>query len=1074
MSEAAVRLPDAEARRRIAADLDTNFLVEAGAGSGKTTGLVDRMLGLVVSGKARVEQIAAVTFTRKAAAQLRERFQVELEKALAKAADPAVRGRLEQALAGMDRSFLGTIHSFCARLLRERAVEAGVDVDFRELEELEDALVAEGAWQDYLEVLRLQGSAEWGLLDAADVQPADLLPLYRALVASPDIEPYRQEVPRPHLAPVAEALRRFVAEAERRLPARPEKGWDDLQELLRRVIRLSRVLDLSDDRHLLRVLGLLTRKPRMTQNRWPSPQAGKEAADWLAEFQARHVVPTLTAWREYRHGLLLKFVLPAVEHYAERRREMGVLSYQDLLMGAARLLRQHPHVRRYFAGRYPYLLVDEFQDTDPVQVEIVMLLAGEPVTEPDWRRVRPRPGSLFVVGDPKQSIYRFRRADIAVYNEFKERLVAAGGEVLVLTANFRSVPSVLSWANRVVGDLLPPEPDRYQAAAAPLDTVRPTPGAGIFHGVYTLTVPPVGSRRGEDIARADAEQIAAWIAWACKGNVRLPRSEEELAAGAGSPATPGDFLILTWNRRFLTVYAEALEKYGLPFALAGGSGLGSVEEVQQFLVLLRAIADPDDGVLTLAALRGLFFGLPDDLLYRFRTAGGRLHYLRQQPEPVAQAGEFTPVMAALAQLKEFWFLSRNLPAPAAVEQILNALGVVPYLAGGELGDSRAGNLLKLLELVRAGEPGGFAATVERLAEILENADLEEGQLRHGATGVVRLMNLHKAKGLEAPVVFLADPAPLRSPDPSQHVERSAGGAVGYYLVVRSRRYQDEVLAQPPGWEEKQADEQRFAEAERRRLLYVAITRAQAALVVSRYPASDSGPWSLLTTWLDPMPELPKPAGVAPVDRAEASVSPDEVSRALAAVAAAKAAAAMPGYRQMTVTEHAKGGAEPPPWHETEDGVSWGTAVHRLFEALGRDPARQDLPELAARILAETGRPIEETDRLLGVAETLRASPLWARVVAAPARHCEVPLAGVLEDGVLLTGTADLVFREGDGWVLVDYKSDAMAAGEQDAFARFYAPQLRAYARLWELATGEPVRETVIYFTALGEAWPVGD
>jgi len=1045
-------------RKRLERDLRTNFLVEAGAGSGKTSQLVKRMLALICEGEAAVTNIAAITFTRKAAAQLRERCQVRLEEEYRKAIPGVHFDRLGDALRDLDRCFIGTVHAFCSHLIRERALEAGLDPGFTEVEGVEETLLEQASWSEYLDQVRLFGDGRLAALMRLGVNPTDLQALYSRLAAAPDVTAVCTDVPAPDLEPARAAVSAFLTQAAARLPqAPPPGGWDPLQKVLRQAIGLARVLDLQEARSLVRVLMVLDKaSAKPTLNRWPTATEAREVEATFLGFRLEWAVPTLQVWREYLYPILIRFALPGVGLYAQRRRERSLLNFQDLLMTATALLRDHPHVRRYFARRYTHLLVDEFQDTDPIQAELMLLLTGEPSTETDWRQVSPRPGALFVVGDPRQSIYRFRRADITVYQQFKERLVTAGGEVLHLTANFRSVQAIGTWVDPIFQHLLPVAANPYQAAYGPMHTTLANPAQAVFHGIYQIKVPRMNRHAHALIANHDAARVA----WACAGNVQLARTPDEVAEGIDPAARPGDFLILATRRDWLACYARALETYGVPFTVTGGRGFGEGEEITELLTLLQAVADPEDTVALVGALRGRYTGLPDDLLYRFRKAGGWFHYVRPQTDLVG----CEVVLEALERIRRYGQLARQLPPAAAIEAIVADLGIIPFALSGEMGGSRAGNLLKAVELLRATQAADLAEAIAQFETILETGDVAEGQVGAESVNAVRLMNLHRAKGLEAHVVFLVDPS--ESPDhaPTAHVRRSEEGSVGYYLAQRQRGYQVERIAQPVGWAQWEAEDAKYDAAERLRLLYVAATRARSAVVVSRYPDKEEGPWAPLSQWVQGVPELPV-VEVTPVVREVAKVDALELAEALEAVEEARSSAAQSAYTSERVTDRVHAG-EKPPWQETEHGQSWGTAVHECLEGLAREPERQDLLDLSRRALVSAGRDEAEAEGLVGVIHLWMATPLWVRAAASAERYAEVPVSA-MDGPAMVSGTVDLVFREAGGWVIVDYKTDTFAPGDLEAFVRFYGPQLQEYARLWREAVGEPVSEAYLYFAGLG-------
>ncbi|HSH75200.1 MAG TPA: UvrD-helicase domain-containing protein, partial [Longimicrobiales bacterium] len=447
-------LPDADARDSIANDLEKNLLVEAGAGSGKTTALVTRMVALVETGMATVDEIASVTFTRKAAAELRERFQTQLEERLADlrgaSVDDLAIERLAAALDDIDRGFIGTIHSFCARLLREHPLEVGLDPSFEELALEERLTLRRRFWQAYLERLTRDSDPILEDLAAAGLRPLALYGLYDRLVDNPDVhfpvesaEPASDE----ELEATREELEGIVDTARELMPERePDRDWDGLQRKLRRLHFTRDVTGWREPPHFYAALGTVC-KPgpgghRIVQKRWKDKALAKALCERVNAFgvgdtPARRL---LQRWYTHRYALAIRLASRAAEAFAAHRRKNGYLDFQDLLVLTAELLRGRPGVRRGLGRRYRRLLVDEFQDTDPLQAEIMMLLASDPADDggpdseagsdgedepkgssdrrdgsPDWRLAAPRPGALFVVGDPKQSIYRFRRADIQLY-----------------------------------------------------------------------------------------------------------------------------------------------------------------------------------------------------------------------------------------------------------------------------------------------------------------------------------------------------------------------------------------------------------------------------------------------------------------------------------------------------------------------------------------------------------------------------------------------------------------------------------------------------------------------------------
>ena len=1061
--------PDQDARDRIVGALDRSMLVEAGAGSGKTTSLVDRAVALVSTGTARVEEIAAVTFTRKAAAELHEKFQERVERGLADAdAAAEVRERLNQALRRIDRAFIGTIHAFCARLLRERPIEAGLDPGFREMTGPDELEMRRDFWLRELERMRRRSDPLLDAIEETGLRTENLYHCFGVVGDNADVEFPPGNAERPEAAAVKavrEDLVRLLEEVRPYLPREePEKGWDPLQQRIVNVRFSHDVIGWDSEPNFFEALGILMEGSKAAyQSRWGGRKEGKVVANkFQVAFEAYCVDDgpahrALDQWWAWRYTRAIRFATAVAAAYRRERLETGRLTFQDLLMEAARLLRDSPDARKDLGRRFRYLLVDEFQDTDPVQAEVLFLLAAEDPTERDWRAAVPRTGALFVVGDPKQSIYRFRRADIEVYEEVRgrfEELQREGlAEIVSLVANFRSTRPIEEFVNRRFGTLFPERSNRRQAAYAPLRIHNDDPDRG---GVTWYEVDCEKTNQ-LTVAEAEAELLASWIAG------RIARRERRA----------GDFLILPYLRRFLTVYARALEARGVPVQVTGGDLLID-EEIHELRLLLDALIDPDNSLLTVAALRGLFFGLDYEQLVQHRLAGERFRFHREPSD------ESTEVGCALARLRGWWLLARRAPADIAVSTIVDEIGLLPYAATGELGGARAGSLAFVIDTVRAAALEGRTSLRDAMGAL--DAVLEAGEaeapLEPGRRDVVRIMNLHRAKGMEAPVVVLAHPTGKSTWEPHKRVDRRGDRAEGWLQVVRPlNRWQFRVLAQPIDWREHAAEEQEFEAAEAVRLLYVAATRAREELVVARFRPKDAECWwaPFFASLEEAGPGLDLKVE-APPPRPESDVEPAVVRRRIEEVTASRASRGVPSYRAATVSDLVKG--EGVRLAGRGRGRDWGSAVHQALDAVGRGAAGETLARVCRAALLENGRPSnggepDELDELISLVEAVARSPLLARARRAERLLSETPFARPRRlDGTggplpgVVEGVIDLVFHEPDGWVVADYKTDEVRdPAEWERRLAAYRAQVDLYAECWEALTGEPVKERVLYLTA---------
>lgn len=1054
-------LPDQAARDLIEREFDLNLLVEASAGSGKTESLARRMAAGIAAGRYTVDGMAAVTFTRKAAAELRGRFQLELERRLREEADIGRRERIETALSQLERLFAGTIHAFCAHLIRERPVEAGVAPGFTEQDEGEDAEFRTRAWRDYLDRERVRGAPELREVQETGLSAGDLDEAFETVCTFSDVTfpPGNGQAPDP--APARRALVQFWKRLEPELPPISPDTTCPVQKAARRfrgrfrvVAGRSRPATLAE---LAALLECWAKPPRVTQKWWPGTAAVRKAIraaieGLIDDFHTSTVAPFLAAWRQYRYRLAITVLDRGRQFAREARRRALALNYGDLLEVAARLMRDNLEVRAALQAKYRWLFVDEFQDTNPLQAQVILLLAAAPGSERDWTRVTPRHGALFVVGDPKQSIYRFSGADIDTYSRVWTIIEATGGKVVELTTSFRALPALCEWANKVFAGPtgFPAKATQQQPAFHGLDPVRTATKAA---AVRTLTIS--GTVEAANVATADAAAIARFIRRAVDDGTR----------------TCGDFLILTRKKANLPEYTAALDALHIPMAVSGAVAFSRSREVTMLAGLLHALADPDDGASLVGVLRGPLFGLSDEELFRHREAG--FGFILTAPLPDDAGG---PVVEALRALQGMYRLTRTLPAPAAVERILEATGLFALAVAATPGGAEAGDLLHAVDRVRqiteAG--GGLAAAAAALEEDLDATEVESIPLEPGRQDVVRVMNLHKAKGLEAPVVFLADPLGGVNPRASVRVIRDGAQAAGYFQIVRFwGDWGRDVLAEPEEWARHEADELAYVTAEEIRLRYVAATRARDLLVVSRWAgtASRQRPWEPFEPYLASAPALTVPASVTLPAPRLGDVGSSARAGAAASREARRGAARQPSWHveSVTGTSHRAGPLGHPlqadRTREPDTGMAWGTLVHTLLENAMRGPQRDraHLERLANWLTMDKPELRLVIPEALDTVERVMASEFWRRAMAAEERRVEVPVAVSVDaaDGLqrLLYGVLDLAFRTAEGWELVDYKTDQLS---MEALVTQYGEQVRQYARQWTVLTRDGVAYAGLY------------
>jgi ATP-dependent helicase/nuclease subunit A len=1064
---------DEAARESTRRDHARSLVLEAGAGTGKTTLLVDRIEALILTGHAKLEEIAAVTFTENAATTMKLRLRERLERALLDAPSEQGKQRATLALEVLERAQVSTIHALCAAILGERPLECGVIPGFRTADEAQADLLFDEAWEEWL-ALRLIAGDET-LADALDQEiplegergiygeRTSLRGLARTLIEERDLAPLVSDQRPDPEAWRAELIAR--ASRARELAAAVAPGdtlgtWLPLfadfadaarflqgKELL---AHLARLKDLSG-----KVQRNYGHKPR-----WPSPEAlaeGRAIVAW-AKDACESWGAVLSAWL---HARIVGALSGVVGIYVRKKQELGLLDFLDLLLKARNALRDRTSVREYFRGRFRFLIIDEFQDTDPLQVDIAQRLAGEV------------PGALVVVGDTKQSIYRFRRAEVALFRRLShEAAQRPGHAVLHLTQNFRSRPAILRFVNRAFATLMPVSEQADQPAYEP---IAPPPGLPEEPSVIALRF-AAPFAEGTTLLEAEAGALAALVRQAALGRYQV----RDPASGETRPSRPGDVMILARRLTQIRFLEQALEAAGLRFTVEGGKSFFDRHEVHETLAVLHALDDPSDRVALVAALRSSFFGVSDRDLVAYRLAGGWLS--------LGEADAGLPGGAALAPafglLLELHRARTRLSVAALLERLYEETRILAALTGTRRGEAQIANLHKVVALARQATELGVL-TVRGFTRFLEQRFEHAGEepdlpaTRPGDTATVRILSIHKAKGLEAPLVAVYDSA-----DDYRTTAESIPLWDEQRIAVGFRRG-----CQPPGWDELKVREEARAWAEARRLLYVACTRARDWLVIP-CPPRDARPGNF---WRDLVALLPATsdedvvvvdADTLPVAEREHDVfdfkalasaqGPDAVAarwkverrdllaagalRPFLPIAAARAAA-----REAPPAAFTPGG---------RGGRDFGSLVHRLLEWTPFDEATPaGLRTMAAALAPSFALDSSTAARAADAAGRALALPVMERARNAPRVWRELRLWFPAGDE-LVEGVVDLVFEEGGELVVVDYKTDHIAPEQAIAQAAHHAGQLQLYGRGLVQATGMRIRERLVLFTTTGQAVPV--
>jgi ATP-dependent helicase/nuclease subunit A len=1069
-------------RQELAAASDRPAItVTAGAGSGKTLTLTGRYLYLLEQGHP-LRSLIAITFTEKAAREMRTRIRSALDSEQGK-----IKGEI-------DAARIGTIHSLCAEVLRAHPAEAGLDPAFTVLEEgLSAALRAEA----------IETALAW---TAGDPEVAALFASFkenelRRLLADLlgrrlDLQDWLEgttEDGRPPTDAWRSALDswlndQFAAptwqEALAELAALASPNPEDKLEAARRSVlarwdetRAHLAAQNWDAAFLcLAALRKATTSTGGSKTNWDAV-ALEAARDAMRAINAHYDENLKTFVAKSRWALdeqaasllpaLRRLVRQAFQEYKARKDERQALDFDDLEGRAADLLAANPSVRARWQSEIHAVLVDEFQDTNDRQRQIVYALAGfnphaAPLSEEKGAR------GIFVVGDQKQSIYKFRGADVTIFRQVQEDILRAGGLAVDLDLTFRTHKPLLDLLNPLLAPILGEQDDParpYQVPFAPLQAHRLEP---------KIARPPyvefhVGL--GEDAAEARSTAANALADRLCQIHERDGFAWGQMA------------LLFRSSAAFET-YENALERAGIPFVTVAGRGFYNRPEIRDLMNAMVAIADPTDDLALAGLLRSPAFALPDDDLYRLRFSPPSSPPLQGGEEggrgvlrgvwPALRASAVPLHRRAADIIEESHELSGRAPAAEVLKRLLDRTAYRALLQTVPGGSRMARNVDKLLSDAHRSGLVGLGEFIEYV-QTLRDVGLREGEApvdpstRSG--GAVQLMTVHKSKGLEFPLVVIADAA-------AEPMGRASGALFDPALGLLPA-LQDADERRPATWQLAALNEASKDDAESRRLLYVAATRAQEKLLVSGHARLLKGGKLSLRGWLG---DLGQVMGMEEMAIPDGSIERLEWSAALtpggdpipwvAHPPAAVAGFVAPGPEPAPISESTPGDLVAPlvtPAPETTDdrtraretdppdrvwrvvpkakrptGPAWvvGKLVH---EALRRWRWPVEDGFLRAYALeagladeVEIRATVQAAQRLLG---RFQASALFAEIDASEHYH-ELPYLQAGGRGVI-----DLLYRAGGQWVIVDFKTDEVRSPAEalDVIAREgYGAQLRRY------------------------------
>jgi ATP-dependent helicase/nuclease subunit A len=1017
-----------------------SVVLSSGAGCGKTFVLTERYLSHLRDDGAEVGQIVAITFTDRAARQMRGRIRDSVRDHLRGAASDDEAAAWARHLRGLETAPISTIHAFCGTILRQYAFDAGLDPQFDVLEEvlavgLRDEAVTGGLQklltartetaEDLRQLVLLFG---WRpVVNAVEflIRSPDEPGWQRWLAASPAqvAAGWQRQAREVLLPPYVDYLRAAKPQVARLLnllerhPPRPGPMADNVRTLLDGLTRLPTARDLPA---AVTELAQAAKVGSIGKKAWPDPVVYEPIKESMAKFREWIRSVGLEQFAEPEEGLeqtvevgrrFLRVATEVLRTYRERKLTLGVVDFQDLLVLARDLLRDRADVRARLQERYRFVLIDELQDTDPVQMDLVEYLCGGGLTE----------GKLFAVGDSKQSIYRFRGADVRLFQGLRQRVPHDGRQSL--TKNFRSQPAILDFANALFArrlidfePLVPHEPQ-----------VNPGPC------VEFLWPPRDEKMNVAEARKREADWIAGRIAAMVEPGAEQLVVNREAKPPALRPVRPGDVVLLFRSMSNVPIYEAALRDHGLDYYLVGGRAFFAQQEIYDILNLLRTLENPQDAVSLAGTLRSPFCCISDEALFVLGRHGDGLWegLLVESLDDRLPADQRGPVARARRTLPRWRGLKDRLPIAGLLNAVFADSGFDAATQFELLGDRKLANLWKLLDLGRTFDRSGqfgLAEFIARLGDLVRSQPREEQAATQPENAdVVRLMSIHQAKGLEFPVVFVPDFAAIGggSSRPAAAWDPVLG------CVARPPSDEDGPPFHEFGWRLYEAKNELEDAQEDLRTLYVACTRARDYLVLSTTLAADAAP---ANTWMFTLSErfdLASGLCVA-ADVGEERKPHVRVFDGLRPPPASPAT--VPGDRHKLVLPSE-------PWDEQAAVMPADEAVlsesddshppSRVEQVVRSALAAWDFSDSEGwrSVLATYSEGLSQAHReqVSDVLARFAKSQLCSRLASAAARHVELPFAFARAGrkstvrSPMIRSTIDCLWRDAEGhWHLVGY------------------------------------------------------
>jgi len=1110
-------------RQKEAIDPSRSVCVVAGAGTGKTHILISKYIDLLERGY-NSSDILALTFTRKAASEMKERIEAALDLQVSEY--PSRWRHIRDEFIWAD---ISTFHSFCSKVLHEFPIEANIAPEFIIIDELQAKRLQEEALEVCLHspsgisresICRLLGDTdEWHV-------KAYLRELYKNRIF---VEEFFKELEGDDEAIIErwksqfrdlqkEILSVFQSNNElwgtiaelHRLASACRKDKDGAMKYLRSIE--SHLVDLMEQRSpeialsaMTELSGIRGRTNMGSSANW-KPEDLKSLRDSYGRLQSFFVAngPLLEIregdenFSKYALGFLrdLKNVFKEYrKNVDELKRQSGGIDFNDMIFAAYRLFRDHKDlVRAHFLNRYSYILIDEFQDTDPIQCKIIWTILGN---------LREKSDRLFVVGDPKQSIYLFRDADVTLFKEMQE-IIQDGlkGKIVPLNINFRSTPQIVYFVNYLFSKILSSSSKPWEFGYEPLDVSHERINDS---GSVELLLAP-STMDGQERSNSEAEMIARRIQNLIETeNKKIYWDECKRKLSSPRPAQYSDVAILLQRRTNLRYLERALQKYGIPYHVSSGLGFYERQEIVDLFNLLKFLDNILDDVALYGILRSPYFGISDVQLHKIAKSGSGSLWSRVQQ--CSQQHESSAVSNAVRLLEDWSSRAHVEPIADLLRVIIESSGIYAVYGGLVDGSRIIANLEKFLQIARDAQMHGITLISDFAAELellIDEAPMEgEGQIDSENANVVKIMTVHASKGLEFPIVVIPDMAGKGEKDrPPLMVDEILG--IGLRVPDPSNEYKLRDTFQLQLLKMRRDEK---SEAERKRLFYVAVTRAKDHLILCGSIIEEIESLEEGATWLDwtyaclgingkniqdGAVTFEWPKGSSTIISIPIIDDPEDIPaeirerkpELLEAPEQDLSKAEMPEFLrpvQLPEPEHIFSASEveeyklcPKKYNSKyvigdpdrdiilpatgENARIQGLIIHEIFQ--GKDPSmvfrKYSISDSNKEgLYRECYDNFLSSDFMKDVKEDHRELPFLARI-----------------DGILFSGKIDRITKKGDGsWNIIDYKTMDVSEEQMVVKSKEYSDQFAIYRNVMQQLLGGEIC-IFTYFTSIERFFPV--